>query len=55
MWSNRVADVCVILVGNFTSWVKPRSVIVESQEKGGFSLSILRSPSKRISARGLAV
>ena len=32
IWSIRVADVCVILVGDFTSWVKPSSVIVESQE-----------------------
>ena len=23
IWSIRVADVCVILVGDFTSWVKP--------------------------------
>ena len=33
IWSIRVADVCVILVGDFTSWVKPSSVIVESQEE----------------------
>ena len=32
IWPIRVADVCVILVGDFTSWVKPSSVIVESQE-----------------------
>ena len=37
IWSVRVADVCVILVGDFTSWVKPSSVIVESQEECGFS------------------
>ena len=55
IWSIRMADVCVILVGNFTSWVKPSSVIVESQEKCGFSKSILKSPSTRISAWGLTV
>ena len=53
IWSIRVADVCVILVGDFTSWVKPSSVIVESQEECGFSKSILKSPSTRISAWGL--
>ena len=37
IWSIRVADVCVILVGDFTSWVKSSSVIVESQEECGFS------------------
>ena len=47
IWSIRVADVCVILVGDFTSWVKPSSVIVESQEECGFSKSILKSPSTR--------
>ena len=41
IWSIRVADVCVILAGDFTSWVKPSSVIVESQEECGFSKSIL--------------
>ena len=30
-WSIRVADDYVILAGDFTSWVKPSSVIVESQ------------------------
>ena len=55
IWSIRVADVCVILVGDFTSWVKPGSVIVESQEECGFSKSILKSPSTRISAWGLTV
>ena len=55
IWSIRVADVCVILVGDFTSWVKPSSVIVESQEECGFSKSILKSPSTRISAWGLTV
>ena len=55
MWSIRVADVCVILVGDFTSWVKPSSVIVESQEECDFSKSILKSPSTRISAWGLTV
>ena len=50
IWSIRVADVCVILVGDFTGWVKPSSVIVESQEECGFSKSILKSPSTRISA-----
>ena len=53
IWSIRVADVCVILVGDFTSWVKPSCVIVESQEECGFSKSILKSPSTRISAWGL--
>ena len=48
IWSIRVADVCVILVGDFTSWVKPSSVIVESQEECGFSKSILKSPSTRL-------
>ena len=48
--SIRVADVCVILVGDFTSWVKPSSVIVESQEECDFSKSILISPNTRISA-----
>ena len=28
IWSIRMTDVCVILVGDFTSWVKPSSVIV---------------------------
>ena len=55
IWSIRVADVCVILVGDFTSWVKPSSVIVESQEECGFSKSILKSPGTRISAWGLTV
>ena len=27
IWSIRVADVCVILVGDFTSWVKPRKSV----------------------------
>ena len=53
IWSIRVADVCVVLVGDFTSWVKPSSVIVESQEECGFSKSTLKSPSTRISAWGL--
>ena len=52
IWSIRVADIYVILVGDFTSWVKPSSVIVESQEECGFSKSILNSPSTRISAWG---
>ena len=51
----RVAYVCVILVGDFTSWVKPSSVIVESQEECGFSKSILKYPSTSISAWGLTV
>ena len=50
-----VADVCVILAGDFTSWVKPSSVIVESQEECGFSKSISKSPGTRISAWGLTV
>ena len=44
IWSIRMADVYVILVGDFTSWVKPSSVIVESQEECGFSKSVLKSP-----------
>ena len=48
--SIRVADVCVILVGDFTSWVKYSSVIVGSQKECGFGKSILKSPSARISA-----
>ena len=32
-----------ILVGDFPRWVKPCSVIVESQEECGFSRSILKS------------
>ena len=55
IWSIRVADVCVILVGDFISWVKPSSVMVESQEECGFSKTILKSPSTRISAWGLTV
>ena len=55
IWSIRVADVCVILVGDFTSCVKPSSVIVESQEECGFSKSILKSPSTRISSWSLTV
>ena len=51
----RVAYVCVILVGDFTSWVKPSSVIVESQEECGFSKSILKYSSTSISAWGLTV
>ena len=50
IWSIRVADVCVNLVDDFTSWVKPNSVIVGSQEECGFSRLILKSPSTRISA-----
>ena len=50
-----MADICVILVGDFTSCVTPSSVIVESQEECGFSKSILKSPSTRISAWGLTV
>ena len=42
IWSTRIADVCAILVGDFTSRVKPSSVIVESQEECGFSKSILK-------------
>ena len=26
IWSIRVADVCVVLVGDITSWIKPSSV-----------------------------
>ena len=55
IWSIRVADVCAILVGDFTSWIKPSSVIVESQKECGFSKSILKSPSTRIQAWGLTV
>ena len=44
-----------ILVGDSTCWVKPSSVIVESQEECGFSKSILKHPRKRISAWGLTV
>ena len=55
IWSIRVADVCVILVGNSTSWVKPSSVIIESSEECGFSKSILKSASSRISAWGLTI
>ena len=53
IWSVRVADVCVILVVDFdfTSWVKPSSVIVELQEECGFS----KSPSTKMSAWGLTV
>ena len=50
-----MADVCVILVVDFTSWVKPSSVIVESQEECGFSKSVLKPPSTRISAWSLTV
>ena len=31
--STRVTDVFIILVGDFISWVKPRSVIVASPRK----------------------
>ena len=44
IWSISVADVGVILVGDSISWVRPSSVIVESQEECGFSKSILKSP-----------
>ena len=54
IWSIRVADICVVLVGDLTSWVNPSSVIVESQEECGFSKSILKS-NTRISAWGLTV
>ena len=50
IWSISVADVGVILVGDSISWVRPSSVIVESQEECGFSKSILKSPNKRMSA-----
>ena len=47
-----MADVSVIAVGDFTSWVKPSSVIVESQEECGFSKSVSKSRStKKISMR----
>ena len=55
IWLIREAEVCVILVGDFTSSVKRSSVVVESQEECGFSQSILKSPSTRISAWGLTV
>ena len=55
IWLIRVADVCVILVGDFTSWVKLSSVTVESQKECGFSKSILKYSSTRISAWGLTV
>ena len=55
IWSIRVADAWIILVGDFTSSVKPSSVIVQSQEECGFSKSILKSPSTRISPRDLTV
>ena len=55
IWSIRVADVCVILAGDFTIWDKSSSVIVESQEECGFSKSILKSPSTRISSWSLTV
>ena len=29
----KIADFCVILVDDFTSWVKPVSVVLESQEE----------------------
>ena len=45
-----VVDVFVILVGDFTSWVKSSNVIVESQKECSFRRSILKSPSTRISA-----
>ena len=35
------SDICIILAGDFTSWVKPSRVIVESQEECGFSKSVL--------------
>ena len=44
-----MADVCAILVGGFTSCVKSSSVIVESLEDCGFSKSVLKPHSKRIS------
>ena len=50
IWSISVADVGVILVGDSISWVRPSSVIVESQEECGFSKSMLKSPNKRMSA-----
>ena len=50
IWSISVADVGLILVGDSISWVRPSSVIVESQEECGFSKSILKSPNKRMSA-----
>ena len=42
IWSISVADVGAILVGDSISWVRPSSVIVESQEECGFSKSILK-------------
>ena len=50
IWSISVADIGVILVDDSISWVRPSSVIVESQEECGFSKSILKSPNKRMSA-----
>ncbi len=50
IWSISVADVGVIHVDDSISWVRPSSVIVESQEECGFSKSILKSPNKRMSA-----
>ena len=48
--SIRVADVCVNLVGDSTSWVKPSSVIVESQRERGRQTD--RVPKKFIIASG---
>ena len=33
VWSVKVADVCVILVGDFTSWVKPSSVAERERQR----------------------
>ena len=48
IWSISRADVGVILVGDSISWVRPSSVIVESQEE--WLQHILKSPNKRMSA-----
>ena len=50
VWSISVADVGVILVCDSIGWVRPSSVIVESQEECGFSKSILQYGNKRMSA-----
>ena len=55
IWSIRVADVCAILVGDFISWVMPSSVIAESQEECGFSISILISPRTRMGFNSMDV
>ena len=48
-------EVGVVRVGEVMSWASPKRARVESQHECGFSMSILKSPSMRMSAQFLAL